>query len=91
MDLIPAELGFGEPAGNHNRPAGGIHLDGVLKGLGSRVAEQLLQHLDHVIVGVEVVVRAGPRGTAAPVLRRSAFSSSGGAMVLGASSRQCLL
>ena len=32
MDLIAAEFGFGESAGDHDRTPGGVDLDGVLEG-----------------------------------------------------------
>src|SRR5579872_2916952 len=56
MNLIAAEFGLVELAGHDDGAAGGVNLHGVLEGVGFREGEKLLEHLDHVLVGVLVVV-----------------------------------
>ena len=56
MNLVAAELGLGAFAGDDDGAACGIYFDGVAEGGLDREAEDLDEHLDHVVVGVLVIV-----------------------------------
>ena len=56
VDLIPRKFGLRQFAGDHNRSARPVNFDGVLKSPFLRVKEQLLQHLDDIVVGVLIIV-----------------------------------
>jgi len=56
VDLIPGEFGLGKFAGDEDGSPHGIDLLGVTQSLFGGEDEDLLQHLDHVIVGMIVVV-----------------------------------
>jgi hypothetical protein len=56
MDLIAGKLGFRQLAGNQDCASGGIHLFRMMKGLFEGENKDLLQHLDHIVVAVIVVI-----------------------------------
>src|SRR5579863_2548751 len=56
VDLIPGKFGLRKFTGDENRAAHGIHLLCVMQSLLGGEDEDLLQHFDHVVVGVIVVV-----------------------------------
>jgi len=56
MDLIPRKFRFWQFAGDEDSSSARIHLFGVPIGLIERKDEDLLKHLDHVVVGVVVIV-----------------------------------
>jgi hypothetical protein len=56
MDLIPGILGFRQFAGDEPGAAGGIHFLRVLESLLGGKDEDLLEHLDDVVVSVIVIV-----------------------------------
>ena len=57
MDLVPGELRLRQLARNQHRPPTPVHLLGMPVRLVEREDQDLLQHLDHVVVGVVVVVQ----------------------------------
>src|ERR1035437_548943 len=57
VDLVASEFGLAQFAGNEHGASGAVHLFGVPVGLVEREDEDFLQHFDHVVIRVIVVVQ----------------------------------
>ena len=80
MDLVARVFGLRALTRNDNRAPRRIHLHSVLVGGFKRQKEQRAQHLDHVIVGVLVVIEQDDvvEGREAFAFESSGFRSSSG-------------
>ena len=57
MDLIPAKFRLRQLARENHGPARGVYLDRVIPCVRLGANKQFLEHLDHVFVGVLIVVQ----------------------------------
>ncbi len=75
MNLVAFQLGMLLARGQHNHPSRRIDFPGQLIALLARIAEELLQHGDHVIIGVIIIVQQDDivRGLASGLLFRPWF------------------
>ena len=56
MDQVAFSFGFGKAAGSNNAAAGAVRLHGVSEGRRISHSEDRLQHFDHVIESVFIVI-----------------------------------